>query len=377
MREQFLLDPNIVFLNHGSFGACPIPVFEVYQEWQRDLERQPVAFLSRRADALLEDARAILGAYVHADPDDLVFVPNATTAINTVARSLRLEPGDEVLATDHEYGAVDHTWQFVCEKTGAHYIRQAVPMPIQSDDEIVEALWSAVTSRTRVLAISHITSPTALIFPVAEICRRARAAGILTVIDGAHVPGQLALDLTELDADYYAGNCHKWLCAPKGSGFLYVRREYHRLIEPLVISWGWRRNTSFVEQNQWQGTRDIAAFLAVPAAIKFQQVYDWETVRAQCHALAVEARARITACTGLPVIAPDSSFVQMFSVRLPGDNANDVTRRLVDDYCVEVPAIMWNGQPMIRVSVQGYNTTADIDALVSGLSAVLRDGYTV
>lgn len=371
MRELFLLDPGVVFLNHGSFGACPVPVFEVYQQWQREMERQPVAFLSRQADSLLDEARAALGIYLHADSDDLIFVPNATIAINTVARSLRLEPGDEVLATDHEYGAVDYTWQFVCKKAGAHYIRQPVPLPIRHMDEVVEILWSAVTPRTRVICISHITSPTALIFPVAEICRRARSAGILTVIDGAHVPGQLPLDLTALNADFYAGNCHKWLCAPKGSGFLYARRAHHQWIEPLVISWGWEQHTSFVGHNQWQGTRDIAAFLSVPAAIQFQQQHRWDTVRAACHTLAIEARERIAAYTGLPVIVPDDGFMQMFTAPLPSGDAHAIVRRLYDEFHIELPGIIWNGQPMLRVSVQGYNTLADVDALLNALPVAL------
>lgn len=376
MRDLFLIDPTIVFLNHGSFGACPIPVFDVYQQWQRELERQPVEFLGRRSDMLLDEARTVLGAYVHADPDDLIFVPNATFAINMVARSLRLQPGDEVLSTDHEYGAIDYTWQFICEKADARYIRHPIPVPIRAMEDVAESMWEAVTPRTRVIAISHITSPTALIFPAAEICRRARAAGILTVIDGAHAPGHIPLDLTQLDADFYAGNCHKWLCAPKGAGFLYARREYHPLLEPLVISWGWGRNLSFVGRNQWQGTRDIAAFLSVPAAIQFQHHYQWDKVRQSSHTLAAETRARIAELTGVPPIVPENGFVQMFTAPLPPGDAGRLARRLYDEYRVEVPSIVWNAQPFLRVSFQGYNTQADADTLLDGLSALLRNGYT-
>src|SRR6185369_9930626 len=175
LKALFLLDPEVIYLNHGSFGACPIPVFETYQNWQRELERQPVEFLGRRADTLLDSARASIGTYLNADPDDLIFVPNATIGINTVVRSLTLEPGDEILATDHEYGAIDYTWQFICGKTGAKYIRHPIPLPVTTPEAFVESLWSQVNPRTKVISISHITSPTALIFPVAEICRRARA----------------------------------------------------------------------------------------------------------------------------------------------------------------------------------------------------------
>jgi len=374
LKSLFLLDPTVTFLNHGSFGACPIPVFETYQNWQRELERQPVEFLGRRADDLLDNARAAIGAYLNADPDDLIFVPNATVAINTVARSLPLQPDDEVLSTDHEYGAMDYTWQFICGKTGAHYIRHSIPLPVHTPEAIVESLWAQVTPRTRVLFISHITSPTALIFPAAELCRRAREAGILMLIDGAHVPGQIPLDLTALDADFYAGNFHKWLCAPKGSGFLYARRDLLPLIEPLVISWGWLPDSTFVSRNQWQGTRDIAAFLSVPAAIEFQQAHHWDTVRADCHELARQARTRLSGLTGLAPISPDSPdwFAQMVSIPLPACDPIVVKQRLYDGYRVEVPLTAWNGQNLIRISFQGYNTAEDLDCLVSALSKILQ-----
>jgi isopenicillin-N epimerase len=217
LRQAFLLRPGVIFLNHGSFGACPRPVFAAYQEWQRELEAQPVEFLGRRGRGLLAEARRALGAYVGAAADDLVYVPNSTFALNVVARALPLTPGDEVLATDHEYGAMERAWTFVCERRGARYVRQPVPVPCATEDEVVQAVWAGVTPRTRVLFLSHITSPTALIFPVAALVRRAREAGILTVIDGAHAPGQVPLDLGALGADFYVANCHKWLCAPKGS----------------------------------------------------------------------------------------------------------------------------------------------------------------
>jgi len=208
LKSQFLLDPDVVFLNHGSFGACPRTVFEVYQNWQLELERQPVAFLGRRAIGLLAEARARLGAYLGCEADSLVYFPNPTTALNMVARSLALQAGDEILTTDHDYGALDRTWRFICKKSGARYIRRAVPLPVGSQDEFVENFWLGVTPQTRVIFISHITSPTALIFPVTQICRRAREAGILTIVDGAHAPGQIPLSLETIGADLYAGACH-------------------------------------------------------------------------------------------------------------------------------------------------------------------------
>jgi isopenicillin-N epimerase len=377
LRTLFLLRPDVIFLNHGSFGACARPVFEEYQRWQLELERQPVEFLARRHDGLLAGARNVLGAYVGADPDDLVYVPNATTGLNTVARSIDLGPGDEVLASDHEYGALDRTWRFLCAKRGASYVRRPVPVPLESAEQFIETIWSGVTPRTRVLHISHITSPTAIIFPVKELIRRARAEGILSVIDGAHAPGQIALNLEELEPDVYSGNLHKWLCTPKGSSFLYVRRERQRLIEPLVVSWGYEAEkpgpSRFIDEQQFNGTRDIAAYLAVPAAIRFLAEHDWDAVRARCHALVRDARARISALTGLSPPVPDDPawFAQMAALPLPPCDVDALKARLVDEYHIEVPVYIWNERPWLRISVQGYNSQADIDALVAALATLL------
>lgn len=349
-------------------------MFETYQRWQRELERQPVEFLGRRADDYLNAARARLAAYVGADPDELVFVPNATVGINLVARSLPLQPGDEILATDHEYGAMDYTWEFVCARASARYRRQPLSVPVESAEAVVEELWSAVTPRTRAIFISHITSPTALLLPVEAICRRARAAGIVTIIDGAHAPGQIPLDIGAFGPDFYAGNCHKWLCAPKGSGFLYARREHHSWLEPLVISWGWQPEASFVTRNQWQGTRDLAAFLAVPAAIDFQAAHDWEAIRTRCHQLARAVRHRLAALTCLEPIAPDSPawFRQMVTAPLPPCDVAAVQAWLYGQHRVEVPLITWNNRPYVRVSFQGYNTPDDLERLLTGLQDALR-----
>jgi isopenicillin-N epimerase len=380
LRDFFLLRPEVVFFNHGSFGACPRPVFETYQAWQLELERQPVEFLGRRFETLLRQTRQALGSFIGADADDLTFVPNATTGLNVVARSLPLKSGDEVLATDHEYGALDRTWRFVCAKRGARYIRQPVPLPITSAEEVIETIWSGVTERTRVLFVSHITSPTAIIFPVAELVRRAREAGIITVIDGAHTPGQIPLNLAELGADFYAGNCHKWMMTPKGSGFLYARREMQPLLEPLVISWGWESETPgasrFIDEQEYQGTRDIAAYLALPAAIQFMAEHDWPSVRSECHELVRQARRRMTELTGLPPLTPDSPswFAQMAAFPLPPCDAKLLQRQLYDRFTIEIPFVIWNNHPFVRISVQGYNTSADVAALVDGLTMLLQEG---
>ena len=210
-NQHFLLDPNITFLNHGSFGATPKSVFEEYQRWQRKLERQPVEFLDRRFAERMAASRAVLAEYFGTHRDDLVYITNATVGVNIVARSLEFGPGDEVLTTDHEYGACDRTWKFLANKRGFNYIKQSIPIPVYTPDDFVEQLWLGVTSRTKVIFLSHITSPTAITFPIAEVCHRAREQGILTVVDGAHAPGQIHLNLEELGADFYTGNLHKWM----------------------------------------------------------------------------------------------------------------------------------------------------------------------
>jgi isopenicillin-N epimerase len=232
LRELFLIDPEVAFLNHGSFGATPRPVFERYQAWQRELERQPVEFLGRRFNTLMAEARATLGGYLNAPSDSLIFIPNATMGMNIIARSIALEPGDEVVSTDHEYGAIDRMWRVVCGEARAVYKPVAIPLPVTTHADLVERIWSAVTPRTRVLSVSHITSRTALRFPVEELCRRARDAGILSIVDGAHAPGQIPVDLAAIGADYYTANCHKWMCA---------RRRAQRSCRRGP---GWNRNSS-------------------------------------------------------------------------------------------------------------------------------------
>jgi isopenicillin-N epimerase len=383
LKELFLLDPQITFLNHGSFGACPRSVFETYQAWQLELERRPVEFLGRRITMLLAEARASLAAYLGAEADEVVYFPNPTTAINMVARNLKLQPGDEILTTDHEYGAMDRTWDYVCRLNGAHYVHHPIPLPVTTPAEFVEQFWAGVTPRTRAVFISHITSPTALIFPVAEICRRARVAGLLSIVDGAHAPGQLTLDLHALDADLYTGACHKWLCAPKGAAFLYARRPVQAWLDPLVVSWGYQSTTpsgsQFVDYHEWQGTRDLSAFLTVPAAIEFQAQHDWPAVRLRCHHLASQARERLHELTSLPTICPNTPewFGQLFAARLPKNVDLDWLKpTLYDKYRIEVPLICWNDQKFIRVSIQGYNTLADIEALIYALTEILQQSTT-
>ena len=380
LKSLFLLDPEIVFLNHGSFGATPRPVFADYQAWQRQLERQPVYFLVEELTTHLAAARQALGTYLHAAADDLVYVPNATFALNIVARSLNLQGDDEILTTDREYGACDNIWHFLGRKKGFAYVRQPVPVPVVSATAVADQFWQGVTPRTKVIFLSHITSSTALTFPVAEICRRARAAGILTVIDGAHAPGQIPLDMAAIDADFYFGNAHKWLCSPKGAAFLYARRDKQPLLEPLVVGWGWGENrpwtygSTFLDDQQWLGTNDLSAYLAVPSAIAFQAEHDWTAVRQQCHLLLQDTMQRIGALTNLPPIYPDNAgfYHQMASIPLPPlRDVKALKTCLYQEHHIEVPLVEWNGRVFIRVSIQGYNTPADTDALLMALEQSL------
>ena len=379
LKQYFLLDPKVVFLNHGSFGAVPKPVIEACQNWQLRLERQPVLFLARELDGLLLQSRTALGEYLNADANDIVYIPNATHGVNIIAHSLQLKPGDEILTTDHEYGACDYTWNFICIKTGAKYVHQPVPLPVHSEDEIVEQFWSGITPRTKIVYLSHITSSTALRLPVEEICRRAREAGILTVIDAAHSPGQIPVDLQALNADIVFGNCHKWLLNVKGSAFLYVRHDLQNLIEPLIVSWGYNptpettTGSRFIDLLQWTGTKDPTAALTVPTALQFMRDHNWDHVRFQCHTLLRQAIQQICDLTKLPPLYPlDSDYYsQMGIAPLPPSNLTALKNRLYDEYKIEVPLTEWKDKQFIRISVQGYNVQEDIDALLYALEVLL------
>lgn len=377
LRDLFYLRRDIIFLNHGSFGATPRPVFEDYQRWQLELEKQPVEFLGRRFESLMRQAREPLAEYIHCDPDDVVYTQNATTGLNTVARSLALKPGDEILATDLEYGALDRTWKFLCQKTGATYKQQHITLPVTTRENFVEEFWSGVTPQTRVVFMSHITSGSALILPIQEIIQRARERGIITIIDGAHAVGQIPLDMQALGVDFYSSNIHKWLMGAKGSAFLYARRALQPLVEPLVVSWGWHKEipgpSRFIDEQEWLGTRDIAAYLSVPAAIKFMDDYHWDDVRATCHDLASYARGAISELTDLPPLSPDSQewYAQMVTLPLTPCDPDVLKQRLYDEYHIEVPIGGNKERQYVRASIQGYNTKQDADALVAALHELL------
>ena len=373
-----MLDPDLVFLNHGSYGAVPRVVQEAYERLQREMELNPVAWLQRRAPELMSEARGRLGAFLNVGGDDVVFFQNPTTAVNMVAQNVGLQPGDEVLTTDHEYGAMYRTWRKLCAEAGATYVRVPIPSPVTTAEDFVDRVWAGVTPHTKVLFLDHLTSSTALIFPVAELCRRARAAGILSIIDGAHVPGHIPLDLAEVGCDVYTGALHKWACAPKGCSFLYASPEVQAWLDPLVVSWGWESDhptdSQFVDYHEWQGTRDLSPFLASSAALDFCAAHDWPAVQAEGHRLALLTRHRVNELTGLESISPDSAewIGQLASIRLPDDvDTLDLKSRLFDEFRIEVPLPEWNDQKFIRVSFAAHSTESDSDALVAALQHLL------
>jgi isopenicillin-N epimerase len=379
LKGEFLLDPRITYLNHGAYGATPRRVFEAHLAWQHELEREPVDFLSRFGVERLAGSRQALADYLDCERDDLVYVANGTTGLNIVARSLRLGPGDELLTTDHEHGGIDRLFRYMAGQLGFDYVRHHVALPVTTHTDFVERFWSAVTPRTRVILISHLTSPTALVFPVAEICARARRAGIVTIVDGSHAPGQLPVSLRTIDPDFYVGILHKWLCAPKGCAFLYGRRDVQDSLDPLVVSWGWEPKnpgpSRFVEFHEWQGSRDISQFLTVPAAIAFQAEHDWDRVRHQCRALAMEAQAEVGGMFDLEPYHPPSPewHGQVVCARLPDEvDDQDLLHRLRFEELIDVSVDRFAGGPRVRISVQGYNDRADIDRLLDALDRQVR-----
>lgn len=369
IRADFLLDPDVTHLNHGSFGAVPRPVRERQRELQDELERGPDEFLGRRLPGLLAEVRRELSAYLGvAVPDRLALVTNATTALNAVAASLPLGAGEEIVITNREYGAMELLWTEAARRTGARVCVADVPLPADDPHETADAIWSAVTPSTRVLFFSHVTSETALVLPARELCRRARAAGVLSVVDGAHGPGQLPLALDDLGADCYAGNGHKWLCAPKGSGFLYVREELQEALRPPVVSWGWRGD--YQERFGWSGTDDPTAVLSLPAAIAYQSANDWPAVRRRCRELARRTQWEILEQLGGERLAGEAlQAPQMVAFPVPHTDPEALQRELRERHRVEAPVLTVDGRTIVRLSVQGYTTEEDCRRLTDALAA--------
>ncbi|HEU4497249.1 MAG TPA: aminotransferase class V-fold PLP-dependent enzyme [Flavobacterium sp.] len=377
MKQHFLLDPSVIYLNHGSFGACPKEVFAEYQRLQLELENEPVQFIQKKGRVYLEEAKNRLADFVKCEAGDFFFTPNPTVAINTIMRSLNLSPGDEILATDHEYGAIDKTWEFFSKKTGVKYIRQNITLPIISKEQILEDFWKGYTPKTKAVFLNQISSATALLFPVKEICEKAKELGLMTIIDGAHVPGHIALDIQELDPDFYTGTLHKWMLAPKGSSFLYVKKKFQNEISPLVVSWGYNNEiiekSLFLDCHEYQGTRDISAFLCTPKVIEFLETHNWKKISEKSKAIVRENYKRFCDLLHTEPICPvtDEFLGQMASIPINAKNPFKLKEVLFEQFAIEIPVMFLNNASYLRYSINGYNSQEDLDALYAALEAIL------
>lgn len=378
MQSQFLLNPNLTYLNHGSFGACPKPIFEEFQRFQSELETDAVEFITKKQPKYLKTARESLAKFVGCEAQDLFFTSNPTFAINVIMRSIKLKKGDEILSTNHEYGAMDRTWNFYCKKSGAKYIRQNISLPVVSKEQVIEEFWKGYNSNTKVVFLNQISSSTALIFPVKEICDRAAALGLITIVDGAHVPGHIDLDITALNPDYYTGTLHKWMLAPKGSSFLYVKPELQNDLEPLVVSWGYESvapgESRFLDYHELQGTRDVSAFLCTPKVVEFLQNNDWKSVSKDCKQIVLNNYQRFCDLLKTKPLCPiTSEFLgQMASVPIHTNNPIELKNHLYDKYSIQIPVMPLNGNFYIRFSINAYNSQADLDVLYKALEEIIK-----
>ena len=371
-KPMFMLDSSITYFNHGSFGACPKPIFNSLINYQKILEFEPVKHLAYDVYNYLENSREALGEYINCNKNDVVFSPNPSTALNTVIRSLDLKENDEILTTDHEYGALDKTWKFICKKTGAKYIQQTIPLPLNSKEDFINHFLKGLTNKTKIIFISHITSPTALIFPVKEICQIARDRNILSIVDGAHAPAQIELNIKTINPDIYVGACHKWMCSPKGVSFLYVKKEHQAMIDPLIISWGYEpdevNKNQFLDYHQWQGTKDMSAFLTIPDTIKFLNKYNWKEVTKECHEMNLWARDQINNLIDNEALASDDFLGQMSSFYYNiNEDPFDFNIKFYLKYKIQIPFMAWKDKTLMRISIQAYNSKKDVIKLLEAL----------
>ena len=391
------LDPAVTFLNHGSYGACPEPVLAVQRDLREQLEAEPVRFLTGELPARLDAARDAVARFLCAEPDGLAFVPNATTGINTVVQSLRFEPGDELLTDDHEYNATINALRAVADRDGARLVVARIPFPIERPEEAFAAVLGAVTDRTRLAMVSHVTSTTALVLPIAEIVAELDRRGIDTLVDGAHAPGMVPVDVEGLGAAYWTGNGHKWLCGPKGTGMLWVRADRRDRIHPLVVSHGANADldgrTRFRHEFDWVGTADPTGYLALPAAIDWMRDHavpdggGWPAVMAANHALAIDGRDRIAGALGIEPPAPDAMLGSMATLFLDGVSDEAAARTLNETLergdRIQVPVGPWPARAAreddrptrgtLRISAQRYNEPEDFERLAEALARRLGD----
>ena len=376
LREQFLIDPTVAYLNHGSYGACPIPVFEAYQAYQKELETEPASLLYRDFASRIQKSRERLALFLNCQSDQLAFVRNATYGMNMAANSVDLQPGDKVLATNFEYGAVERMWEMICAERGAELVKVKIPLPYQSSEAMIQLFKSQIDSSIKVITFPHISAATAQLFPIKDLVQLAKSHGAISVIDGAHAPGQINVNLKDIDADFYVGNCHKWMLSPKGVGFVYVARKWEDNIRPPAISWG---NISsgtnrLLLENDWQGTTDISPILAVEDSITFLEENQWfNRVIPECSKLIDEFNTTILDVTGMRSLYEKNDFEppQMRSFLLPDENHSSLHNRLFHDFMIELPVFMDFEDHFFRVSVQAYNNRSDLERLIDALKELL------
>lgn len=384
LSAQFLLRKDIHFLNFGSFGASPKPVFDAYQEWQKVLEAEPVQFIVFDGVNHLSNARAALAKYVHVqDKDDLVYVTNPSFAVNIIAKSFPLEPGDEILATDIEYGACDRTWDYYCAQKKAVYKRQKINLPITTKEKFIEDFFAGLTPKTKAIFISHITSATALILPVKEICEIAKSKGLITIVDGAHAPAQIDLKINELAVDFYVAACHKWMMAPKGASFLYAHKSVQSICDPLVVSWGYKAakpsSSPFLDYHQMIGTRDFSAFLAVTNAIHFMHEHHWPVIAKQCHEMVLANAPKFYALLGSKPISPLTHewIGQMISIPVKTKVPELLQSTLFKEFNIEIPIMRQGDDIYMRYSINAFNTSQDLEALYNALSQIIETTHLI
>jgi isopenicillin-N epimerase len=388
---HWLLDPEITFLNHGSFGACPRPVLEAQNEWRARLEREPVQFLARQLENHADAARDALARFLGVDTNDLVFVPNATTGVNTVLRSLHFKSGDQLLITNHEYNACRNAINLVAEQSGAQVVVAEIPFPFKDPEAVLAPVLERVTPRTRLVLIDNVTSQTGLVLPIAKLVAELNARGVDTLVDGAHAAGMVPLNVKQLQAAYYTGNCHKWLCAPKVAAFLHVRQDKQKLIRPLVISHAANSartdRSRFLLEFGWTGTGDPSALLSVPEAIRFIGSLlpgGWPEVMARNRTLAVAARKLLCDVLEITEPCPEEFVGSLASIPLPDAkpdawprlpwNEYPLQKRLWTNHRIEVQIIPWPAAPkrLLRISAQLYNSLPQYESLAKALLQELR-----
>lgn len=379
-ERLWLLDPQVTYLNHGAFGACPIPILELQHRLREQLEREPVRFMERELEPLLDRARQALGAFVGAEARELAFVPNATTGVNAVLRSLYFDSNDELLTTDQEYNACRNALNYVAQRTGAKIVIASVPFPVESPQQVIDAVLERVTANTKLLLIDHITSQTGLIFPIKALISQLTSSGVEILVDGAHAPGQVPLNLQELGATYYTGNCHKWLCAPKGAAFLYVRADRQTQIRPLTISHGAnavrQERSRFHLEFDWMGTSDQTPYLCLPEVIGLMGSLlpgGWSELMQRNHDTVLAARQLLCEVLNIAKPCPDEMIGSMASLPIPDGEMNALRNALFDQYHIEVPIMPFPAPPkrLIRISAQVYNTLDQYKYLATAIAQLV------